>query len=170
MKAFSEGLLSVFGHDPVIAIRDFSGTVQFVPVTIEAASLQVKIEAKSLTVAGNVKEKDRIDMERTMRDVVLELHKYPEITFASTNISVNKVAAERYRAKIIGDLTLHGVTQKNFWISAEATVKDDSLRAQGAFTLKQTDFRIKPYAAVGGTIKLKNELKFSFDIVAKREN
>ena len=170
VQAFAEGLLSAFGHDPVIAIREFSGAVQFVPETFEAASLEVTIDVNSLTVVGDVKEKDRADMERTMREVVLEVHKYPEITFSSTNISASKIAAERYRTRIIGDLTLHGVTQKNLWISAETTVKDDGLRAQGQFTLKQTDFGIKPYAAVGGTIKLKNELKFSFDIVAKKED
>ena len=44
----------------------------------------------------------------------------------------------------------------------------DSLRANGEFTLRQTDFNIKPASAVGGTIKLKDELKFTFDIIATR--
>jgi polyisoprenoid-binding protein YceI len=169
VQAFSEGLLSAFGHDPVIAIRNFSGEAQFSQRTFEAASLKVRVDVNSLTVIGDVKEKDRLDIERTMRDEVLEVHKYPEITFLSTDISVSMVAADRYRTRVIGDLTLHGVTQKNFWISAETTIKDDSLRAQGKFSLKQPDFGIKPYSAVGGTLKLKNQLKFSFDIVAKKE-
>ena len=45
----------------------------------------------------------------------------------------------------------------------------DSLRAKGDFSLKQTDFGIKPFSAAGGTIKLKNELKFVFDIMAQKE-
>jgi len=35
--------------------------------------------------------------------------------------------------------------------------------------LKQTDFGIKPFFAAGGTIKLKNELKFTFDLATERE-
>jgi polyisoprenoid-binding protein YceI len=104
-----------------------------------------------------------------MRTQVLELEKYPEIVFSSANVSAVRLAEGRYRARIIGDLTLHGVTQKNLWISPETTITGDSLRAQGQFSLKQTDFGIKPFSAVGGTIKLKNELKFSFDIVAQKE-
>jgi len=45
----------------------------------------------------------------------------------------------------------------------------EGLQAQGDFSLKQTDFGIKPFSAAGGTIKLKNELKFDFEIVAHKE-
>lgn len=168
VQAFAEGLFSAFGHDPLIAIRNFSGQLQFVPVTFESASLRLSIDANSLAVAGEVKEKDRLDIERTMREQVLEVQKHPEIVFSSTNISTNRIGEGRYRARIIGDLTLHGVTQKNLWISAETNVTGDSLRTRGEFSLKQTDFGIKPFSAVGGTIKLKNELKFVFDIVAAK--
>jgi hypothetical protein len=37
------------------------------------------------------------------------------------------------------------------------------------FSLKQTDYRIKLVAVAGGTIKVKDELKFSFDIVARKQ-
>lgn len=169
VQAFSEGLLSAFGHDPVIAIRDFTGEAQFVPGSFEGASVKLTINARSLALSGDVKEKDRLEIEQAMREEVLEVEKYPEIVFSSNNISTSRLAEGRYRARIIGDLTLHGVTQKNLWISAEVTVQDDSLRGRGDFSLKQRDYGIKPFSAVGGTIKLKNELKFAFDIEARRE-
>ena len=34
--------------------------------------------------------------------------------------------------------------------------------------MRQSDFGIKPVSAAGGTIKVKNELKLSFDLVANR--
>ena len=34
------------------------------------------------------------------------------------------------------------------------------------FALRQSEFKIKPVSAAGGTIKVKDELKFSFEIVA----
>jgi polyisoprenoid-binding protein YceI len=169
VQAFAEGLLSAFGHDPVLAIKDFSGEVQFVPGSFEAASVKMTVKADSIVLSTEVKEKDRIEMEQTMREQVLEIAKYPEIVFVSSNISVTKLAEGRYRARVIGDLTFHGATQKNLWITPEVTVSGESLSAKGMFSLKQTDFGIKPFSAAAGTIKLKNELKFSFDIAAEKE-
>jgi hypothetical protein len=39
-----------------------------------------------------------------------------------------------------------------------------TLRAKGEFSLKQTDYRIKPVKVAGGALKVKNELMFRFDI------
>ncbi|HSS20530.1 MAG TPA: YceI family protein [Pyrinomonadaceae bacterium] len=166
VQAFAEGLFSAFGHDPVIQIREFTGEVQFVPGTFADASLRLTIDPNSLTVSGDVKEKDRAEIEQTMRRDVLETAKYHEIVFASHNITVSRVAQGRYRARAIGDLSLHGTTQKSLWITAETILTENGFRAKGDFSIKQTDFGIKPYSAVGGGIKLKNELKFSFDIAA----
>jgi polyisoprenoid-binding protein YceI len=169
VQAFAEGLLSAFGHDPVLAIKDFTGEAEFVPGSFESASLKMTIKADSIVLSTEVKEKDRLDLEQTMREQVLEIAKYPEIVFVSSNVSVTRLAEGRYRARVIGDLTFHGSTQKNLWITSEVTVSGESLRAKGDFSLKQSDFGIKPFSAAGGTIKLKNELKFSFDIAALKE-
>ncbi len=167
VQAFAEGLLSSFGHDPVIAIRDFEGEVEFVPGTLEGARVRLTIKADSLAVADDVKEKDRLEIERMMRDDVLEVSNYPEIVFESTSVAASRIKEGRYRARVIGDLTLHGIKQPNLWIQAEVTFcDDDTLRAQGEFSLRQTDYKIKPVSVAGGTLKVKNELKFKFDITA----
>ena len=64
-----------------------------------------------------------------------------------------------------GELTLHGVTL-NQAISARVTLKGDTLRAAGDFSIRQSDYEIRPVSAAGGTVKLKDELKLSFDIAA----
>jgi polyisoprenoid-binding protein YceI len=104
-----------------------------------------------------------------MRKDVLETDRYPEIIFDSANVSADKIAGSMYRARITGDLTLRGVI-RNCVINAQVTVGEDILRANGEFPLRQTDFGIKPVSAAGGTIKLKDELKFSFDIVAHKQS
>ena len=45
VQAFAEGLLSVFGHDPVIGIKDFSGEAEFVTGTFENAALSLTVRA-----------------------------------------------------------------------------------------------------------------------------
>jgi polyisoprenoid-binding protein YceI len=169
VQAFAEGLFSAFGHDPVIAIRDFTGEVEFTPGTLSDASVRMTIKTDSLAANDEVKEKDRAEIDRMMRDDVLETATYPEIVFASTSVTAQRLGEGRYRARVIGDLTLHGVTQHNLWIQTEVSIKEEKLRAQGQFSLKQTDYQIKPVKVAGGTLKVKNELKFSFNIVAKKE-
>ena len=51
---------------------------------------------------------------------------------------------------------------------AFVTFYESSLRAQGQFAIRQSNYGIKPVSVAAGTIKVKDELKFSFDIVANR--
>ena len=169
VQAFAEGLLSAFGHDPIFQVRDFSGEAQFVPGTFKAASAKVTIKADSLSVIGDVKEKDRQEIERTVRAEVLETAKYPEIVFTSSRVMVSRLAGDRYRAIIIGELTLHGSTQKNLWVSTEVTINEEQLGAKGEFPVKQKDYGIKLVSVAGGTLKVKNEVKCTFDVVAVRQ-
>ena len=168
VKAFATGMLSAFGHSPTIAIRDFTGEVRFSPDHLEEASLRLQIKADSLEVTDEVSDKDRREIERQMREDVLETARYPEIVFESTKVSAEKVMGSQYRTRITGNLLLHGVTRECV-IDAQVIAGEDTLRANGEFPLRQSDFNIKPVSAVGGTIKLKDELKFSFDIVANRQ-
>lgn len=167
VKAFATGMLSAFAHNPTIAIRDFTGEVEFSPDAPEQSSLSIRIQSGSLEVTDEVSDKDRRDIERQISEDVLETERYPEIVFESTAVSADRVAGQ-YRAKIKGDVTLRGVTRA-CEITSQIIAGPDTLRAHGEFPLKQSDFNIKPVSAVGGTIKLKDELKFNFDIVANKQ-
>lgn len=169
VQAFAGGLLAGFGHNPLIGIRDFSGEAGFAPGSLENAWLRLTINAASLTVLDDIKPKDREQIEQTMFDEVLAVARHPEIVFQSTSVTATRVAEGRYKARIIGDLTLHGVTRSGLWIAAQLTLDEDRLRARGDFTLKQTDYGIKPVSVAGGALKLKDELKFSFELAGSRE-
>lgn len=169
VRAVSAGMLSAFGHNPTIAIRQFTGEAQFVPGTLESASLRVTVDAKSLAVTDEMSDKDRQEIERVMHEEVLETAKHPEIIYESTGVTCSKIFEGQYKANINGKLSLHGVT-RDFPVEARVIVSEDTLRATGEFTLRQTDFGIKPPSVAAGAIKLKDELKLSFDIVANRES
>ena len=166
VHAFVGGLLSGFGHNHNIAIKDINGETQFTDGTVAPASLHLRIRADSLTVTDKVSDSDRQTIEKTMRDQVLETGKYPEITFNSTKIEATKNSDTEYQAKILGDLTMHGVTH-NVPINAQLTFDYKTLRARGEFTLKMTDYSIKPPSVAGGTIKVKDTLKFTFNIFSQ---
>ena len=168
VRAFASGMLSAFGHSPTIAIRDFAGEAQFSPDNLESASLRVTVKAASLGVTDDVSDKDRREIEREMQEKVLESARYPEIVYACTGVSVDNPANGQYSIKLRGNLTLHGVTH-SLTIPARVAVTGDMLRAFGDFSLRQSDYNIKPVSAIGGGLKVKDEVKFSFDIVARKQ-
>jgi hypothetical protein len=43
------------------------------------------------------------------------------------------------------------------------------LRISGNFPLSQSEYGIKPFSAAGGTLRLKDEVKFSFELVARQQ-
>lgn len=46
---------------------------------------------------------------------------------------------------------------------------EDAIRAQGSFSLLQSDYGLLTASVAGGSIKLKDELKFSYFILARRQ-
>ena len=165
VRAFAGGFLSALAHDHTISVGEFSGETSFTFGSVEPASLQMTIKASSLSVIDKISDKDRQKIETTMRDEVLETSTFPEVTFKSTSVTANKTGEGEYQAKINGDITLHGVSRQ-LTIPAQLSFGDKELHAKGAFSLKQSNFGIKPVSVAGGTIKVKDELKFTFDILA----
>jgi polyisoprenoid-binding protein YceI len=70
--------------------------------------------------------------------------------------------------KLDGSLTLHGATNSQP-LTVRVAAFRDMLRASGDFILRQADYQIKLVSVAGGALKLKDELKFSFEIVARKQ-
>jgi polyisoprenoid-binding protein YceI len=167
VQASATGLLARMGHNPIIGIRDFSGEMQFNPEKLEAGGFRLVIKSSSLSVQNDISDKDLREIERLMNQEVLETAKFPEIVYEATSISVTKMADMLSSATLNGKLTLHGVT-RNQTIVVRVALLGSMLRASGDFTLDQTDYNIKLVSVAGGALKLKDELKFSFEMVARR--
>ena len=168
VRAFATGMLSAFGHNPVIAIPDFQGEIQFGTDTLEDASLRIVIQGASLVVTDDISAKDRQEIERRMHEEVLEADSFPEIIYECPRLSsVQKLGEGLYSVSLDGELALHGVTRSQP-VAARVTLKGNRLRTTGEFSMCQSDYGIRPVSAAGGTVKLKDELKLSFDISARK--
>jgi len=168
VRAFAGGMLSALGHNPTFAIRDFTGEIRLSEAALPEASLSLSINAASLTLQDDISEKDRKEIERTMNRDVLDSGRFPKIEFKSASASVSKAGESRYLININGNLTLRSQTHSQA-VPAQVSVQSDTLRANGEFALLQSKYGIKPISFAGGTLKLKDELKFTFDIVARRQ-
>jgi polyisoprenoid-binding protein YceI len=168
VRAFASGMLSALGHSPTIAIRNFSGEASLDPESLENLSLRIDIQADSLEVTDDISSKDRREIETTMHEKVLGTSKYPAIVFQSNGVSATKLGEGRFKASLDGTLSLHGTTGRVL-VPAQVALLGAMLRASGEFSILQSEFGIAPVSVAGGALKLKDELKFTFDIVARAQ-
>lgn len=167
VQAVATGLLSAFGHNPTFAISDLEGEALVNPSALEESSLHLVIHAASLVVTNDINDKDRDEINRRTHEEVLESDGYPDIGYECSKVSVSKTGEGQYWVALNGELSLHGVTRVQP-VSARVTLNGDTLRAAGDFSVRQSDYEIKPVSAVGGAVRLKDELKLSFDITARK--
>ena len=162
-------MLSALGHSPTFAIRDFSGEAAIDPSAPAQASLRLQIRASSLQVMDDIKSKDRSEMESVMNQTVLESAKYPDIVFESTAIAATQISEGRYQINMSGNLSLHGVT-RSLMVPIQLAFLGEMFRASGECSIAQSNYGIQPVSVAGGSLKLKDELKFTFDIVARKQD
>jgi len=160
--------LSAFGHNPTIAIHDFSGEAQIDSEKLEGSSLRLTVASSSLAVMDDISDKDRQEIERQMLEDVLDVTAYPQIVYACSKLSATRTGEGQYGVELNGELTLHGVTRDQ-GIAARLTLSGPTLTAFGDFSVNQTDYGIRLVSALGGALKVKDEVKCSFNIVAQKQ-
>lgn len=164
----SGGLLWFLGHTHHFAVRDFTGEATVASETITPASLQMTIKAGSLEETGkNFTDQQKQIINGTARKEVLEVEEYPEIAFNSTSITGEMKSNGQYEVKIKGNLSLHGVT-KPIEIPAQVSVSGNTLHSTGEFSINRSDYGVKTHSIKWGTIRVRNKIKFEFDIVAQK--
>jgi polyisoprenoid-binding protein YceI len=163
------GLFKALGHDHLIAAKIISGTVQCDAGKVRDSSVALSIDAASLVVLDpQSSEKDRGEVQATMDGpAVLNVTTFPRITFRSTRLSDPVQSGDALQANLTGRLNLHGI-EKEIAFPVRIHFQKNLLHATGVATILQTDFGMIPIKAVGGTVRVKDQLKISFDILAEK--
>ncbi len=166
--ALRGGMLWFKGHEHLVAAREFFGEAQITPDKITPASLQLTVKTDSMVETSSVfTEPQKQIINKELREIVLEPAKYPEIVFKSTQVTGKSLGNGQYDLEISGDLTLHGVTRR-IVIPAKVTVAGNNLRAVGEFSIDRDDFNVKATSAVHGLVRVREKVRFTFDIVGHR--
>ena len=152
-----------------VEVKNFAGRIEVSQKDETQAAVEIEAESKSLTnVDQNMSEFERKEFHSILNNLVVESDKFPKIRFVSVSVSDAQKSGETRSFTLDGDLTLHGVTKRvSFPVSV--TMTKEQLRATGEGKLKQTDFGMKPYSGGLGMIKIGDEVKVSFTIVAKAQ-
>jgi polyisoprenoid-binding protein YceI len=165
-----EGFFSAFGHDHLIVAKEISGEAQVDAQDIAESSVVLAISAKSLAVLDpGESEKDKAEVQKTMLgEKVLDVEKYGQIRFTSARVSNPKKTGAGWELHLEGKLALHGV-EKPISFPLRVRLDGDMLRAQAEVSLLQTDYGMTPVKVGGGAVKVKNRLKITLDIAARKK-
>lgn len=158
VKTYREGMAQKAGHDLVIDVTSWRATVtsaeDSTPVSVELSadprSLQVRDGhggAKALS------DKDRGEIRKNIEKKVLG---GDTIEFQSTG--VDRPSGDG-RLQVSGELRLAGTSRP---VSCELTMAQDG-RIEGVVPLKQSEWGIKPYTALMGALKVRDDVEIVLD-------
>jgi polyisoprenoid-binding protein YceI len=168
VQAFATGLLSSFGHSPTIAILDYDGEIQFVPETYDKAFVRVTVRTTAMDVLDEIKRSDLQQLLQEMNEKVLDVNRFPAATFESKQITVQHLDSDLLQAHVAGDLSFHGVTRSHDFDVRIASI-GSTLRISGEFQLRQSDYDIKLVSFAAGGLRLKDEIKFKLELIARKQ-
>ena len=156
VRVFKTGLFRGFGDN-----HEIRGTVKRGSLNeTDPAEVHIAVDTQGLrVVVRDASAHDRAQVQmRMLGPEVLDAGRFPEIRFDSETAD----RAESGMWLVHGRLTLHGQSRP-----LTVSVIRDQGHYKGSVTLKQTDFGITPISVAAGAVKVKDELKIEFDIVAQ---
>jgi len=145
---FKEGLLSRVAHDLKISADGVT-----VSVDRETGAVEAAVDPRSLRVVcamkkgredrRALKDKDKAEIEKNLRDDVLEVGRFGAITFSGA-------AGDALE----GTLTLHGVSG-----AIRAPLRSEGGWSVAEIELDQRTFNIRPYQAMMGALKVQPKVR-----------
>ncbi len=152
------GAAAKAGHDLVIEVTSWRGTLDIaeepsqtsLALTADGASLRVRDGRGGVQ---SLSDDDKVSIQQSIDDDVL---KRSAIEFRSSAVHSS---AEGDHMRVQGELELRGTTAP---VEFELVVAEDG-RLTGSATVKHTDWGIKPYSILFGTLKVAEDVEVTID-------
>jgi polyisoprenoid-binding protein YceI len=147
-------------HDLILTPAQWSGTMNVDADNPAASSASLAIDARSIQIVeavGGMKslsDKDRRDIGKNIDEKVLETGKHPQLTFESTSVSGSEP-----NFNVAGNMTIRGTTRP---VNLAVNVNGSQVTAKTS--ISQKDFGIKPFSAMMGAIKLRDDVEFELTV------
>lgn len=160
------GLFKFAGHEHEVLAPSMKGEVRADREHLDRSSVVLTFEASGLRVSGKGEPPEDVPkVQAAMQGPqVLEVERFPEITFHSTKVAGRATSTGVYELTLGGELTLHGV-KASLSVPVRVEITDERLTATGTLTMRHTAFGLTPIS-VAGVVKVKDELSVTFTIVA----
>jgi polyisoprenoid-binding protein YceI len=163
VKTGRQGMASKVGHDLTLEAGNWKATV-VVDGDPSRSEVQATIEPRSLEVtaatggAKPVSDKDKKDIKKNISGLLGN----DSITFTSTSVEVKNDTS----LKVAGTLSIAGQTRP---VTLDLTGSPYG-RLEGRIAVVQSQFGIKPFSAMMGALKVKDEVEVSFDVALPGES
>ncbi|HXY41101.1 MAG TPA: YceI family protein [Vicinamibacteria bacterium] len=166
------GILGFAGHEHEIEAPLGEGRVEIAETGAAGSTVRLRFESARLAIVpGSEPDKDVPAVEARMRGPeVLDVERYPAITFESTEVVEDKGAAAAgavgpVSLRLRGTLGLHG---RKVPVEIPVRVRRDGagLVASGETSLQLRALGIEP-PSVGGVVKVANTFRLAFEIHAR---
>ena len=162
LRTFREGMASMVGHDLVIDVTRWQGTLT-VPAAGGAPSLTLTIDMGSFEVREGLHgikpltDGDRQEIKGSIAET-LKTREHQQASYRS-----RAVAVQGEQATVDGELTLAGATQP-----LQIAVQADGARTlTGKAVVQQTLWGIKPYKAFLGALKVRDTVEIEATITLR---
>jgi polyisoprenoid-binding protein YceI len=154
VKTYREGIAQKVGHDLIIDVTAWSGTLVLngdtssVALDADSGSLEVREGHNGLKPLS---DKDRADIRKNIDAKVL---RQQPISFRSTQVqhSANGLAVQ-------GNLAIGDTSRP-----VQFELAMDASRIQGIVPLVQREFGIKPFTAMMGALKVRDDIEIVVDV------
>ncbi len=153
------GRAARMGHRLTITVRQWRATVSWSGG--EPSGVQLIVDTRSLAVLrgeGGIKALSNPEKALVRSNALRALGagRFPEIRFAADRV---EATADGYR--LIGMLQIHGRTHERV-IDVHVADLGDAWRMSTQTTVRQSDFGIRPYTLLMGSLKVVDEVTVSF--------
>jgi polyisoprenoid-binding protein YceI len=163
VKTRKTGAAAKAGHNLVIDVTAWKATLTVaddpawsaIELTADSRSLRVREGSGGMTSLG---DDEKASIQQSIDDEVLE---GTAIEFRSTAVTPG---ADAGGLSVEGDLELHGQTHP---IAFELSVGEDGT-VSGSVTVKQSDWGMKPFSILFGTLKVVDEVEVEVSAALRR--
>jgi polyisoprenoid-binding protein YceI len=177
LLVYRDGALSTFGHNHVVSLRDFKGTIHLQPKLGQSrVELEIPVDQLVLDDAAqrglegkdfaNQPSKDDIAATRTnmLGDALLKAMQFPTIKVTGTSGPVDA------KNSAMLDLSVQLVGQEiKLTVPCTLKLEGGQLEASGTIELSHRQLGLKPFSALLGSLRVAEQMKFKYRIRASKE-
>ncbi len=172
---YRDGPLAARGHNHVIVADDLVGAVLLPAEGLASAAVDLVVPVERLRVdppelrqrlGGSFAAEVPADAAAATRknmlgEAVLAADRHPLI-----GVSAVRVGGELPKLVLEVAISLHGQTRRQL-VPVDVRLDGDRLQAHGALAIRQSEFGMTPMSALGGLLRVQDEVMVEFRVVAR---
>ena len=162
-----EGRASRMGHRLTIDVSDWSAIVELIGLVPQSVHLTADLTSLQVVSGdGGVTPLSPVDRAAIRRNALKSVHAddHPEVDYKAANCTATDEGFE-----LSGELTINATTRAQV-LTVTVTETETEWKLNAACPVTQTEFSIKPYSLMVGSLRVGDEVSVEFHATVKRDS